>query len=122
VTRTSGTPGVIREFVGLPSPTARRAGAGGHPCQGLYHRGVGRKPKVAMIAAHYQIDFSEHYLADYRLPAASDFWAGTPGIAVLRAASCSKMRWSTSASVSAGYAKRRQWKPLCCWAIPEVDR
>jgi hypothetical protein len=26
---------------------------------------VGRKPKVAMIATHYQIDFSEHYLADY---------------------------------------------------------
>jgi pimeloyl-ACP methyl ester carboxylesterase len=58
-------PGVLREFVGLPSPTARRAGAGGHPCQGLYHRGVGRKPKVAIIATHYQIDFSEHYLADY---------------------------------------------------------
>jgi acetyl esterase/lipase len=65
VGRTAGTPGVIREFVGLPSPTGRRAGAGGHPCQGLYHRGVGRKPKVAVIAAHYQIDFSEHYLADY---------------------------------------------------------
>ena len=58
-------PGVIREFVGLSSPTARRAGAGGHPCQGLYYRGVGRKPKVALIAAHYQIDFSEHYLAEY---------------------------------------------------------
>ena len=65
MTRTAGTPGVIREFVGLPSPTARRAGAGGHPCQGLYHRGVGRKPKAAVIAVHYQIDFSEHYLADY---------------------------------------------------------
>ena len=62
---TPGTPGVTREFVGLSSPTARRAGGGGHPCQGLYHRGVGRKPKVAMIATHYQIDFSEHYLADY---------------------------------------------------------
>ncbi|OBG12075.1 alpha/beta hydrolase [Mycolicibacterium celeriflavum] len=61
----AGTPGVTREFIGLDSPTARRAGAGGHPCQGLYHRGVGRKPKVAMIATHYQIDFSEHYLADY---------------------------------------------------------
>lgn len=59
------TPGVIREFIGLPSPTARRAGAGGHPCQGIYYRGVGRKPKVAMIATHYQIDFSEHYLAEY---------------------------------------------------------
>jgi len=65
VGRTAGTPGVIREFIGLPSPTGRRAGAGGHPCQGLYYRGVGRKPKVAVIAAHYQIDFSEHYLADY---------------------------------------------------------
>ena len=61
----TGTPGVTREFVGMDSPTARRAGAGGHPCQGIYHRGVGRKPKVAMIATHYQIDFSEHYLADY---------------------------------------------------------
>ena len=57
--------GVMREFVGTDSPTARRAGSGGHPCQGIYHRGVGRKPKVAMIATHYQIDFSEHYLADY---------------------------------------------------------
>ena len=65
MTRHTGAAGVIREFVGLPSLTAGRAGAGGHPCQGLYHRGVGRKPKVAMIATHYQIDFSEHYLADY---------------------------------------------------------
>ncbi len=65
MTRHTGAAGVIREFVGLPSPTAGRAGAGGHPCQGLYHRGLGRKPKLAMIATHYQIDFSEHYLADY---------------------------------------------------------
>jgi pimeloyl-ACP methyl ester carboxylesterase len=65
LTGRTGAAGVVREFVGLPSPTAGRAGAGGHPCQGLYHRGVGRKPKVAMIATHYQIDFSEHYLADY---------------------------------------------------------
>ncbi|MGV0811117.1 alpha/beta hydrolase [Mycolicibacterium boenickei] len=61
----SAAAGVVREFVGMESPTAHRAGAGGHPCQGLYHRGVGRKPKVAVIATHYQIDFSEHYLADY---------------------------------------------------------
>jgi pimeloyl-ACP methyl ester carboxylesterase len=65
MTRHGGAATVVREFVGLPSPTAGRAGAGGHPCQGLYHRGAGRKPKVAMIATHYQIDFSEHYLADY---------------------------------------------------------
>ncbi len=56
---------VTREFIGLDSATAHRAGSGGHPCQGLYYRGAGDKPKVAMIAAHYQIDFSEHYLADY---------------------------------------------------------
>ncbi|GAS96355.1 hypothetical protein RMCC_3321 [Mycolicibacterium canariasense] len=61
----SAAAGVTREFVGMDSPTALRAGAGGHPCQGLYYRGVGRKPKIAMIATHYQIDFSEHYLADY---------------------------------------------------------
>jgi pimeloyl-ACP methyl ester carboxylesterase len=66
MTKTSEvTPGVIREFIGVDSPSARRAGSGGHPCQGIYYRGVGRKPKVAMIATHYQIDFSEHYLADY---------------------------------------------------------
>jgi pimeloyl-ACP methyl ester carboxylesterase len=65
LSRHEGAAEVVREFVGLPSPTAGRAGAGGHPCQGLYHRPAGRKPKVAMIAAHYQIDFSEHYLADY---------------------------------------------------------
>lgn len=56
---------VVRDFVGLPSPTAERAGAGGHPCQGLFHREKGSNPKVAVIATHYQIDFSEHYLAEY---------------------------------------------------------
>ncbi|MGB8406367.1 MAG: alpha/beta hydrolase [Mycobacterium sp.] len=61
----SGTAGVVREFIGVDSPTARRAGSGGHPCQGIYYRGVGRKPKIAIIAAHYQVDFSEHYMADY---------------------------------------------------------
>ena len=61
----SATPGVTREFIGVDSTTGRRAGSGGHPCQGVYYRGVGRKPKVAMIATHYQIDFSEHYLAEY---------------------------------------------------------
>jgi pimeloyl-ACP methyl ester carboxylesterase len=61
----SNPPAVIREFIGLPSADAQRAGAGGHPCQGLYHRAADHKPKVAMIATHYQIDFSEHYLAEY---------------------------------------------------------
>lgn len=56
---------IEREFIGVDSPTAGRAGAGGHPCQGLYHHAAGRQSKVAMIATHYQIDFSEHYLAEY---------------------------------------------------------
>ncbi|MGE0214443.1 alpha/beta hydrolase [Mycolicibacterium sp.] len=58
-------PDVTREFVGLDSTTAHRAGVGSHPCQGLYHRAAGHRPKVAMIASHYQIDFSEHFLAEH---------------------------------------------------------
>jgi pimeloyl-ACP methyl ester carboxylesterase len=55
---------IVREFVGLPSPAVGRAGAGGHPCQGLYHRPDGRRPSTAFIATHYNVDFSEHYLAE----------------------------------------------------------
>jgi len=56
---------VDREFVGLPSPVVGRAGAGGHPCQGIYHRPAGTQPTTAFIATHYNVDFSEHYLASY---------------------------------------------------------
>ena len=56
---------LAREFVGLPSPNMPRAGAGGHPCQGLYWTAEGTKPKVALIATHYNVDFAEHYLAPY---------------------------------------------------------
>src|SRR3984957_10375636 len=56
---------IAREFVGLPSPIVGRAGAGGHPCQGIYHRAAGRQPTTAFIATHYNVDFSEHYLASY---------------------------------------------------------
>jgi pimeloyl-ACP methyl ester carboxylesterase len=54
---------IVREFVGLPSPVVGRAGAGGHPCQGIYHRPPGPQPKTAFIATHYNVDFSEHYMA-----------------------------------------------------------
>jgi hypothetical protein len=54
---------IEREFVGLASPLAPRAGAGGHPCQGVYHRPAGRRPTTAFVATHYNVDFSEHYLA-----------------------------------------------------------
>jgi hypothetical protein len=56
---------IVREFVGLPSPIVGRAGAGGHPCQGIYHRAAGFRPTTAFIATHYNVDFAEHYLASY---------------------------------------------------------
>ncbi len=52
-------------FVGLTSPSAPRAGAGGHPCQGLYWTGDDPSPEVAVIATHYNVDFSEHYIAPF---------------------------------------------------------
>ena len=55
--------GVTREFLGLESLGAGRSGAGGHPCQGVYYRPANTSPRVALIATHYNIDFSEHYLA-----------------------------------------------------------
>jgi pimeloyl-ACP methyl ester carboxylesterase len=57
--------GVGREFIGLPSPNLPRAGAGGHPCQGLYWRPEGKNPRTALIATHYNVDFAEHYCAPY---------------------------------------------------------
>jgi pimeloyl-ACP methyl ester carboxylesterase len=56
---------IERTFVGRPSPSLGQAGAGGHPCQGIYHRPAGRWPRVAMIATHYNADFAEHYLGGY---------------------------------------------------------
>lgn len=50
-------------FVSLSSPTAPRAGAGGHPCQGLYWTPTAELPKTAIIATHYNVDFAEHYIA-----------------------------------------------------------
>jgi len=90
------TPGVVREFIGhvvadRPPCRRRRPSLPGP----LPPRG-GRKPKVAIIATHYQIDFAEHYLADYIAPAGSASSAGTPASAGSRAASCSTTHWSTS--------------------------
>ncbi len=57
--------GTVREFVALPSTGAPRSGVGGHPCQGVYYRPANHEPRTALIATHYNIDFSEHYLAHY---------------------------------------------------------
>lgn len=55
---------MTREIVSLASPGSGRSGAGGWPCQGLYHRPAASWPTTAFIAAHYEVDFAEHYLAD----------------------------------------------------------
>ena len=56
---------VNREFVALTSATGRENPVGYHPCQGLFWTPKGRKPKTSFIATHYNVDFSEHYLAPY---------------------------------------------------------
>lgn len=48
----------------LPSPTADRNGAGYMPTQGLYHFAEGTKPRTAIIASHYNVDFAEHYMGE----------------------------------------------------------
>lgn len=55
---------IDRRFISLESPTAVRNGAGFLPCQGLYYSPRGRQPKTALIATHYNVDFSEHYLGE----------------------------------------------------------
>ncbi|MEN8182219.1 MAG: alpha/beta hydrolase [Myxococcota bacterium] len=34
------------------------------PTQGIYHREKGTRPRTAIIATHYNVDFSEHYMAE----------------------------------------------------------
>jgi len=58
-------PAFERQFVSLASATSARNGAGFYPCQGLYYTPVGRMPKIAFIATHYNVDFSEHYLGEF---------------------------------------------------------
>lgn len=54
-----------KEFVSSLSPTAPRNGAGYYPCQGLYFSPAGARPRTALIATHYNVDFSEHYLGEF---------------------------------------------------------
>ena len=54
---------IERQFVSLESATGKANPVGFRPCQGIYYTEKGRKPKVAFIATHYNVDFSEHYLA-----------------------------------------------------------
>lgn len=61
----NGTEGLDAVFIGRASATAPRIQAGGHPCQGIYWTAQGARPKVALIATHYNVDFAEHYIAPY---------------------------------------------------------
>lgn len=61
----TNSPNVDMQFIGLESPTAPRFGHGQYPCQGLYWTPKGKRPKVAFIATHYNVDFTEHYLASF---------------------------------------------------------
>ena len=54
---------MIRQFVSLTSATGKQNPVGFLPCQGLYFSPQGGA-KVAFIATHYNVDFSEHYLAE----------------------------------------------------------
>ena len=54
-----------RTFVSLASATGMRNGAGFLPCQGLYYQPTSGEVKTALIATHYNVDFSEHYLGEY---------------------------------------------------------
>ena len=78
----SGT--VAKTFIGLASPHQHRAGAGGWPCQGIYYAPAGGQPRVALIATHYNVDFSEHYGRPTSPRAGSVSWAGTPASAARR--------------------------------------
>ena len=65
---------VAREFISLESPTARRNPAGFNPCQGvLFSDPSNGSPKTAMIATHYNVDFSEHYLGPLMAERGIDF-------------------------------------------------
>jgi hypothetical protein len=55
---------VRREFVARTSPTGAVNGAGFHPGQGVWYSTGDRPPAVGVIATHYGVDFSEHYLAE----------------------------------------------------------
>jgi pimeloyl-ACP methyl ester carboxylesterase len=54
-----------RRFVSLDSPTSRQNPVGFHGCQGLYVSKEGARPRTALVATHYNVDFSEHYLGPY---------------------------------------------------------
>jgi pimeloyl-ACP methyl ester carboxylesterase len=56
--------GIDCEVVAVESPDLPRMGWGLTPARGIYYRPSGAAPRTAFIATHYNLDFSQHYLAD----------------------------------------------------------
>jgi pimeloyl-ACP methyl ester carboxylesterase len=57
---------VQREFVGLETPTAPPRTGSAYPTQGLYWTPKGgKRPRVAVISTHYNVDMTDHYIAPY---------------------------------------------------------
>ena len=52
-----------KEWVAFASGHAPRYGVGSYPHQGVYHRPAGERPKVAFIATHHVVDYTDHYMA-----------------------------------------------------------
>ena len=61
----AGASDITRVLVSEASPTRPRAPHGAAPCRGVYHHLRGLRPKTALVASHYEADFSEHYLAEF---------------------------------------------------------
>jgi hypothetical protein len=55
---------IERTFVVAESPTGRANHVGYHPGQGVWYAPAGGRVRAAMIATHYSVDYSEHYLAE----------------------------------------------------------
>jgi len=53
------------EFHRPGCPRAQPGRRGRLALPGIYYTPAGKKPRVAMVATHYNIDFSQHYLAEY---------------------------------------------------------
>lgn len=53
-----------RELVEVEAPELPRTGWGLAPARGTYYRPAGRRPRTAFIVVHYELDFSQHYLAE----------------------------------------------------------
>ncbi len=56
--------GIEREIVELEAPRLPRSGWGMALAGGIYCRPAGQWPRTAFIVAHYNLDFSRHYLGE----------------------------------------------------------